>query len=233
MTDRHAVADRHALTDRAPTALHMPDDEFERLARCHMDMLFRIAYGYLRSRSDADDAVQDVLVALYARAEVFESEEHARRWLTRVVINKCKDVLRASWRRVEMIDDYEATLVFEDPCDLDLFRAVMALDRRYRVPLLLHYCEGYAVREIAQLMGIPAGTVGTRLARGRKRLRSLLEGGMRPLAEPNAVPCPKSAAQPPAQSLAGSPAHLAAKPCAQPPAQSRAAMTRMCPKGEQ
>lgn len=59
------------------------------------------------------------------------------------------------WHRTEDIADYENSLTFEEPQCQELFEAVMALDRRYRVPVLLYYYEGYRQKEIAGLMDIP------------------------------------------------------------------------------
>ena len=142
----------------------MTDTELTRLARLHSDALFRIAYVYLRNRADADDVVQDTLVALHTRAPAFASDEHAKRWLVRVAVNRCKDLVRRPSRRVEPLDDYENTLAFEDPQDESLFHTVMTLDAKYRIPLLLHYREGYSIRKIAQLTGTPRATDGTPIA---------------------------------------------------------------------
>ena len=83
-------------------------------------------------------------------------------------------MLRAPWHRAEDIADYENTLVFEQPQYRELFDAVMSLDRRYRLPVLLYYYEGYRQREIAGLLGIPEETVRTRLARARDKLKHIL-----------------------------------------------------------
>ena len=74
----------------------------------------------------------------------------------------------------EDIADYENSLTFEEPQCQELFEAVMALDRRYRVPVLLYYYEGYRQKEIAGLMDIPEETVRTRLARAREKLKYIL-----------------------------------------------------------
>ena len=97
-----------------------------------------------------------------------------KNWLIRVTVNRCKNVLRAPWHRAEDIADYENSLSFEEPQCHELFDAVMALDRRYRVPVLLYYYEGYRQREIAGLLGIPEETVRTRLARAREKLKHIL-----------------------------------------------------------
>ena len=127
----------------------MTDEQFTPLAERYMDTVFRVAYSYLRCRDDADDVTQDVLIQLYKEDKAFESDAHVKNWLIRVTVNRCKNVLRAPWHKAEDIADYENTLVFEQPQYRELFDAVMSLDRRYRLPVLLYYYEGYRQKEIA------------------------------------------------------------------------------------
>ena len=139
-----------------------------------MDTIFRVASGYLRSRSDADDVPQDVLIQLYKTDTVFENDAHIRHWLIRVTINRCKNVFRSPWHRVENIADYENSLQFDAPECRELFDAVMALEQRYRVPVLLYYYEGYSQKEIAEMLSVPEETVRTRLFRARGKLKTTL-----------------------------------------------------------
>lgn len=76
---------------------------------------------------------------------------------------------------MEDIGEYANTLGFEEECHLDLFQAVMNLDKKYRVPILLFYYEGYSIAEIASILGIPEKTVSTRLFRARIKLKNYLE----------------------------------------------------------
>ena len=152
----------------------MTDEQFTPLAERYMDTVFRVAYSYLRCRDDADDVTQDVLIQLYKEDKAFESDAHVKNWLIRVTVNRCKNVLRAPWHKAEDIADYENSLSFEEPQCHELFDAVMALDRRYRVPVLLYYYEGYRQREIAALLGVPEETVRTRLSRARDKLKHIL-----------------------------------------------------------
>ena len=76
---------------------------------------------------------------------------------------------------MEDIEDYAETLGFEDKSYLDLFCAVMKLDKKYRVPLLLFYYEGYSTQEIANLLGLPGKTVSTRLFRAKTKLKVYLK----------------------------------------------------------
>ena len=152
----------------------MTDQQFVPLAQRYMDTIFRIAYSYLRSQADADDVTQDVLIQLYKTDTAFESDDHLKHWLIRVTVNRCKNIFRSPWRKVEDIADYENSLTFEAPEHRELFDAVMALDKRYRLPVLLYYYEGYSQKEIAGLLSLPEETVRTRLVRARGKLKATL-----------------------------------------------------------
>ena len=149
-------------------------EEFARMAALHMDAVFRLAFSYLKNRADADDVTQTALLRLYETNKVFESEAHVKHWLLRVTINECKRRWRPSWSRTECLEDYVNELVFEERPYSDLFQAIMALDKKYRTVIVLYYYEGYALAEIATLLGIPQGTVGTRLRRAREQLKRYL-----------------------------------------------------------
>ena len=151
-------------------------ERFAALVEKYMDMVFRVAYGYMRSRDDADDVTQEVLLRLYRTDTLFESEEHVKNWLLRVTVNQCKKVFRSPWRRVESIEDYASTLRFETAEDRGLFCEIMRLEQKYRVAVLMYYYEGYSTQEIAQLLHCRPGTVRSRLSRARERLRRLLGG---------------------------------------------------------
>ena len=152
----------------------MTDQQFVPLAQRYMDTIFRVAYSYLRSQADADDVTQDVLIQLYKTDTAFESDDHLKHWLIRVTVNRCKNIFRSPWRKVEDIADYENSLTFEAPEHRELFDAVMVLDKRYRLPVLLYYYEGYSQKEIAGLLDIPEETVRTRLFRARGKLKTTL-----------------------------------------------------------
>jgi RNA polymerase sigma-70 factor (ECF subfamily) len=150
------------------------NENFPRLVQQYKDMIFRLAYSYTKNHFDADDVTQNTLLQLYKTDKAFESEAHLKNWLLCVTVNQCKNLFRAPWRKHENLEDYANTLVFQEEDSKDLFCMVMEMDQKYRVTLLLHYYEGYSIREIAQIMNIPEKTVSTRLARGRKILKEML-----------------------------------------------------------
>lgn len=151
------------------------DKSIRRVVTAYSSSLIRLAYTYLRNEQDAEDVVQDVFLSYLRSAPAFEGEEHEKAWLIRVAINRCKNQLRSGWfrNRRPLPDDLKCPM----PEDGELLRAVMSLSEKYRLPIHLHYYEGYAIREIAELLGDKPATVGTRLARGREILREKI-GGM-------------------------------------------------------
>ena len=150
------------------------DEQFTEYVRAYMDSIFRVAFNYLKNRTEADDITQNVLIKFYRADKTFESDAHIKHWLIRVTINECKKALLSPWRYCEPIDDYAATLSFEAPEESELFEQVMGLPAKYRVTILLYYFEGYSTEEIAGLMKLPNATVRTRLKRAREKLKNQL-----------------------------------------------------------
>lgn len=141
----------------------------------YQTMVYRTALHALGSPQDADDAVQEVFLRLFRYKAPFESEEHLRRWLLRVTVNHCRDVLKSPWRKRRVSwEDLPETPVFDKPRQAALYREVMALPENDRTVLNLFYYEELSVREIGELLGVGDSTVTTRLARARKRLKKQL-----------------------------------------------------------
>lgn len=151
----------------------MDHDSLTHTVQSHSPALYRLAYTQLRSAADAEDAVQEAFLRLLRAAPPLENDAHTRAWLMRVTLNICRDMLRSPWRRRrdELPEDIPAEGEDERA---DLLRAVLALPPKYRAAIHLHYYEGYSIREIADLLGCPAATVGTRLARARRLLYNAL-----------------------------------------------------------
>lgn len=139
------------------------------------DMVYRAALHALGNPQDADDAVQEVFLRLFREKKPFDGEEHLRRWLLRVTVNYCRDVLKSPWRkRRASLKELPETPVFDKPEQAALYREVMSLPEKYRTVLNLFYYEELTVREIAELLGIRQSTVTTRLSRARTQLKETL-----------------------------------------------------------
>ncbi|MBE6951491.1 MAG: sigma-70 family RNA polymerase sigma factor [Ruminococcaceae bacterium] len=138
-------------------------------------MVFRLAYSYTRSRSDAQDICQEVFLRYFCSRPIFASEEHRRAWLLRVTVNRCKSHLSSWWvRRTVPLDD-RIPMPQQEYLELDL--ALEQLNRQDRLVLHLFYYEDCTTRQMAKILHCTEGAVRTRLTRARQRLGDLLKGG--------------------------------------------------------
>lgn len=150
--------------------------QMERILDSYGDSLMGMAFACVKNRADAEDVVQDVLVKWLSGHPEFDSEEHEKAWLFRCVVNRSRDYLRLAWfrKRVSLPEELASLPVSEE--EREVMEAVLELEPKYRVPICLHYYQGYTIEEIGRMMGRKPATVGTWLARGRERLRQALGG---------------------------------------------------------
>ena len=146
------------------------------------NMILRLAYSCLKSRDDADDVLQDVMVKLLELNPKFESSEHEKAWLIRVTINLCRNRLRSPWRRHRELDESISTgLGAEWDKGLGeqsaVLEAVMSLPEKYREVIHLFYYEDYSVAQIGQILKKNESTVRSLLYRARKQLKDLMKEG--------------------------------------------------------
>ena len=154
----------------------MTEQRFREAVELYGDMVFRLAYSYLKNRADAEDVMQETLLKLYTERKDFASPDHEKHWLIRVAVNECRKLLRSPWRRrTGPLDEAEEAAAFDRPAQSELFRQVMALPPKYRAAVYLYYYEGYSVKETAALLGAKASTVQTWLMRARGQLQIKLK----------------------------------------------------------
>lgn len=135
--------------------------------------LFRVARSILRSEEDCNDALQEGILKAWAARHKLKNEGYFATWITRIVINECHNIQRKQAKYALM-----AEVGVEAACpapDVDLHKAVDALPEALRLPVILHYVEGYSGKEIASMLRIPLVTVRNRLYSARKKLRLELE----------------------------------------------------------
>lgn len=141
--------------------------------------LYRVSYGILLNQADCADAVQECILKAWAKQDTLRCEEYMQSWITRILINECYNLIRRR-RHVVDLDNLPEP---KAPPDADpvLHDAIARLDDKLRLPVVLHYMEGYRIDEIARMLRLPSGTVKSRLMRARTRLKNMLsdsEGGL-------------------------------------------------------
>lgn len=147
----------------------MDSHEFAERVEAMQGALYRVAYGLLLNRADCADAVQDALLRAWEKRRTLKDEAFFGTWLTRILINECYAVLRR--RKTALPIDALPEPAAPPDADPALHDAIARLDEKLRLPIVLYYMEGYAVKDIARMLRLPAGTVKTRLAKARALLR--------------------------------------------------------------
>ena len=146
-----------------------PGDDMEKTLDKYGDMLYRLCVIMLKSRSDAEDAVQETLLRLYRKAPVFVDDEHEKAWLIRVATNQCRDLLRFRARRPQAAGEALEKL-HSDSADSGILDALAELPDKYRIVLTLHYVQECSTAEIAKIISRTPSAVKMRLQKGRKLL---------------------------------------------------------------
>ena len=149
------------------------DETISRIVETYSPMLLRLACTRLDDPADAEDIVQEVFLKLLTARPLFRDSEPEKAWLIRTTLHRASDLRRSAARRNVPLE--EAAQAAASQAGSELLTAVRALPEPYSAVIHLYYYEGYSIKEIAKLLGVPTPTVGTRLARGRERLRRLLK----------------------------------------------------------
>jgi RNA polymerase sigma-70 factor (ECF subfamily) len=156
-------------------------DALIRALLAHVPGLRRYAAALAGNAADADDLVQDCIERALVRQDTLREPDSLGRWLKTILHNLYVTKLRRRRAASVPIEDFAEDLALSVPPEdqgqiRDLVRALGALSVEHRQVLLLVSLEGLSYREVAEVLDIPIGTVMSRLARARERLRSLLDG---------------------------------------------------------
>ena len=141
----------------------------------YADTVASVCVMRLRNYADAEDCFQNTFIKLFQKSPDFKSENHLKAWLIRVAINECRNYISKN-RRFVSLDSAAKETVEPRENESDISWAMMRVEPKYREVLYLHYCEGYKVNEIAEILGKNPNTVKTLLKRGREKLKEAYGG---------------------------------------------------------
>jgi RNA polymerase sigma-70 factor (ECF subfamily) len=165
-------------------------ESFNRLVLAHQDQVYSLALRFMGQRAAAEDLAQETFLRAYRSIRSFRGE-HFRAWLLSITANACRDELRRQRRRpTSSLDrgEEDGVIAFEPPdpgltpedsalnaeLRVALERALLQLPEEWRLVVVLADVHGLSYDEVAQAVGLPLGTVKSRLSRARGRLRDIL-----------------------------------------------------------
>jgi RNA polymerase sigma-70 factor (ECF subfamily) len=160
-------------------------EEFETIAMPHMNDLFRTARRTLGNQTEAEDVVQETYLQAWKSFDRFERGTNIRAWMFKIMFHVILHHRRKASRLVTLKEEEEflfEQLIYEPPIpqelrDEDVLAALDRVPENFRAVILLADVQEFSYKEIQEMLGIPIGTVMSRLSRGRQLLRAHLADG--------------------------------------------------------
>lgn len=157
-------------------AIKRNPDAYGELIREYQDYLYKTAYLYVKNEETALDAVGTAVLKAYLQIHTLRNPEYFKTWITRILINAAYDEqkkLICHSELPETIEDSHEEISLEEKYDINT--AVTRLSEKYRTVIILKYFNEFSVKEIADIMGAPEGSVKAYLSRARDELRRILK----------------------------------------------------------
>lgn len=137
---------------------------------------YKTAKAILKNEEDVEDALQDALEMDYKNIEKLNEERYFKTWMTRIIINKCYDILRKKSKVIpfesEFVENVEEKSNFSEKVEMQMI--LDKLDKDFKEIVILYYYNNFKQDEIARILDIPKGTVKSRLHRAKSEILRIL-----------------------------------------------------------
>ena len=148
---------------------------FEQEYRKHEKSLFLVAVAYLHNTEDAKDVLQDAALSAYKAINTLKNKEYFKTWITRIVINKCKNYIK-SRRYTEELTDNTNAFYNTNTDEMEIMDALCRMDPKLSIYITLKFYNDMTYDEMAKSLAVPVSTVKHRTKSALNELKNLLEG---------------------------------------------------------
>lgn len=162
------------MDERIRRARRHEKDAFVALMRENEGRLYRVAIAMLQNDEDAADAMQDTVLTCWEKIDTLRADRYFSTWLTRILINRCNDILAKRRAIVAAEGLVEAAVPESAYHEIEWNEALSALEEKHRIVLLLYYGQGFKVREIADILELNVNTVKDRLVAARRQYERIV-----------------------------------------------------------
>lgn len=156
---------------------------FQKLIEENKVYLYNIAYAILNNSDNAGDAICETILKAFHKIKDLKRSEHFKTWITRILINESRKILKQK-RKVVKLEDYMNNFQVHDTenklnIKLDLQKALKSLDKKQYDVIMLYFYNDLSIEDISKILKIPEGTVKSRIHTAKQKLYNLLnkEGG--------------------------------------------------------
>lgn len=148
------------------------------------DDLYKIAKSRITNESDIEDAIQETMIETYKSIKKLNEPEKFKKWVIKILINKCNRIYRRKYKKDVSIEEYEYSLnsldrnnISDIEDELNFYDMIKFLNYEERIIIILYYMEEYTVKEIKKILRMNENTIYTHLHRARKKLKKEYDGG--------------------------------------------------------
>ena len=151
-------------------------NEIGNLIQQNMNSLYRVAFSILKNEDEIYDAISSTTVIVFEKISSLRQEEFFKTWITRILINECYKIYNQNKKIVYLENNQNIDQMkhFDTYSEVNIKELLKKLNKDLKEIVVLYYIEDFSVKEIANIIEIPEGTVKSRLSRARKELEQIL-----------------------------------------------------------
>jgi RNA polymerase sigma factor (sigma-70 family) len=148
-------------------------EAFAGLIRHYEWIMYRVAKSILRQDEDCADAIQETILKAYRQLHTLRDPRLFKAWIMRILVNQCRTILKAQKRVIPTVELVERSATNGSYQEIEIREMIDALHEELRVVITLYYLQDIPVKQIAQILEKPEGTIKSRLSRARSELSKM------------------------------------------------------------